>query len=145
MIGFLFLKIFQINIKMRLKTILTKLGIINWKLIIINPYITQHVEPTKAKTHNFIGINLKFLNFTTFLITKIGSKEHIIEHTTHKYPITSLLLINTTNKKYITKVNVNKIKAVNNAFVNLTFDKNIIYVIMHNNEKIVPAIKPTIM
>ena len=145
MIGFLFLKIFQINIKMRLKTILTKLGIINWKLIIINPYITQHVEPTKAKIHNFIGINLKFLNLITFLITKIGSKEQIIEHTTHTYPITSLLLINIANKKYITKVNVNKIKAVNNAFVNFIFDKNIIYVIMHNNEKIEPAIKPTIM
>ena len=110
MIGFLFLKIFQINIKIRLKTILTKLGIINWKLIIINPYMTQHVDPTKDKTHNFIGINLKFLNFTTFLITKIGSKEQIIEHTTHTYPTTSLLLINTANKKYIIKVNVNKIK-----------------------------------
>jgi len=145
MIGFLFLKIFQINIKIRLKTILTKLGIINWKLIIINPYMTQHVDPTKDKTHNFIGINLKFLNFTTFLITKIGSKEQIIEHTTHTYPTTSLLLINTANKKYIIKVNVNKIKAVNNAFVNFIFDKNIIYVIMHNNEKIEPVIKPTII
>jgi len=145
MIGFLFLKIFQINIKIRLKTILTKLGIINWKLIIINPYMTQHVDPTKDKTHNFIGINLKFLNFTTFLITKIGSKEQIIEHTTHTYPTTSLLLINTANKKYIIKVKVNKIKAVNNAFVNFIFDKNIIYVIMHNNEKIEPVIKPTII
>ncbi len=130
---------------MRLKTILTKLGIINWKLIIINPYITQHVEPTNDKTTNFIEIYLKFLNFTTFLTTKIGSNEQIIEHTTHTYPTTSLLLIITANKKYIIADKVNKIKPVNNAFVNFIFDKNIIYVIMHNNEKIEPAIKPTIM